>query len=91
MSDNVKQESIEIAETKEQVNEVDKSKAEAMNEKAAKKALKEKKKKEKQPADLCSDRRTHFPLCSVKALWRKRGSSRGNYDTGTDRGSSADG
>ena len=40
MSDNIKQESIEIAETKEQVDE-----------KAAKKALKEKKKKEKQPAD----------------------------------------
>lgn len=50
MSDNVKQESIEISETKEQVNEADKGKAEAANEEAVKKALKEKK-KEKHPAD----------------------------------------
>ena len=51
MSDNSRQESIEILETKEQVNEADESKAEAVNEKTAKKALKEKKKKEKQPVD----------------------------------------
>lgn len=51
MSDNVKQESVEILQTKEQETETDKSSAEAVNEKAAKKALKEKKKKEKQPAD----------------------------------------
>lgn len=49
MSDNVKQESVEILQTKEQ--EIDKNSAEAVNEKAAKKALKEKKKKEKQSAD----------------------------------------
>ena len=43
MSDHIKQDSIEILEAKEQVNEADKSKAEAVNEKTAKKALKEKK------------------------------------------------
>lgn len=51
MSDHIKQDSIEILEAKEQVNEADESKAEAVKEKTAKKALKEKKKKEKQPAD----------------------------------------
>ena len=45
MSEHIKQESIETVETKERVNETDKSKAEAVNEKAEKKALKEKKKK----------------------------------------------
>ncbi len=51
MSDNIKQESVEILQTKEQETETDKSSAEAANKKAAKKAFKEKKKKEKQPAD----------------------------------------
>lgn len=65
MSDNVKQESVEILQTKEQETETDKSSAEAVNEKAAKKALKEKKKKEKQPADPAKKKKRR----KITLLW----------------------
>ena len=104
MSDNIKQESVESLQTKEQEQQAGSNKRtlEAENDKAAKKTFKEKKKKEKQPTDpakkkktqkdhsLCGDRRTRSALYPVKALWGKRGSSRGNYDAGADRGSAAD-
>ena len=53
MSDNIKQESTESLQTKEQEQQAGSNKRtlEAENDKAAKKAFKEKKKKEKQPAD----------------------------------------
>lgn len=53
MSDNIKQESVESLQTKEQGQQAGSNKRtlEAENDKAAKKAFKEKKKKEKQPAD----------------------------------------
>ncbi len=53
MSDNIKQESTESLQTKEQEQQAGSNKRtlEAENDKAAKKAFKEKKKKEKQPTD----------------------------------------
>lgn len=53
MSDNIRQESVESLQTKEQEQQAGSNKRtlEAENDKAAKKAFKEKKKKEKQPAD----------------------------------------
>ena len=53
MSDNIKQESVESLQTKEQEQQAGSNKRtlEAENDKAAKKAFKEKKKKEKKPAD----------------------------------------
>ena len=53
MSDNIKQESTESLQTKEQEQQAGSNKRtlEAENDKAAKKAFKEKKKKEKKPAD----------------------------------------
>ena len=77
MSDNIKQESTESLQTKEQEQQAGSNKRtlEAENDKAS---------------FLCGDRRTRFALYSVKALWGKRGSSRGNYDAGADRGSAAD-
>ena len=53
MSDNIKQESVESLQTKEQEQQAGSNKRtlEAENDKEAKKAFKEKKKKEKKPAD----------------------------------------
>lgn len=53
MSDNIRQESVESLQTKEQEQQAGSNKRtlEAENDKAAKKAFKEKKKKEKQPTD----------------------------------------
>lgn len=100
MSDNIKQESVESLQTKEQEQQAGSNKRtlEAENDKAAKKAFKEKEKagrpgeEEKTQKDhsLCGDRRTRSALYPVKAFWWKWGSGRGNYDTGADRGSAAD-
>ena len=102
MSDNIRQESVESLQTKEQEQQAGSNKRtlEAENDKAAKKAFKEKEREkagrpgeeEKTQKDhsLCGDRRTRSALYPVKAFWGKRGSSRGNYDAGADRGSAAD-
>ena len=66
MSDNIKQESVESLQTKEQEQQAGSNKRtlEAENDKAAKKAFKEKKKKEKQPADPAKKkkRRKKWPI-----------------------------